>query len=228
MKKIIIQGPTRPGVQPSQVTLTSGQSATIGVCQCNQCPFDLRVLASGAPPLSWRITAGETFWLLSNLSDRHPVTVQNMDDWYQYVIVDPERLDVPVPFELAHIDLTASSSGPKVSVFGHEPRYIRASPRPCSVCQQVAARRPLLDQRSTYFAVLGELCVERLRGEMDAVLPTSAEMARRLSNRGHPISAGAVDAHIKYVAEKLGLPKGVDRATLVAVIIRSGLLHQPA
>jgi hypothetical protein len=223
MKEIIIQAPSRAGATPIQVALAPGHAATIGICRCGQCDLDLPVYVEGTPSLAGRITAGDSFWLFTNLSDRYPVTVDNMDDWYQYIIVDPGRMEIPVPFELAQIELTASPLGPKISVFGHEPRYNNR--RLSIVCRRAAADRPLLDARFTYFAVLRELCVRRLDGEMDAVLPTSAEIADRLSTSRRRISPRAVDAHIRYVSEKLGLPKGTGREALVAVVIRSGLLH---
>jgi hypothetical protein len=226
MKGIVVQAPVNAGARPVQITLAPGQLATIGVCRCGQCDLDLPLYAETGPWLSGRITAGDNFWLFTNLSDRYPVTVENMDDWYQYIIVDPGRVDVPVPFELAQIDLTASPTGPKVSVFGYEPRYTRG--KLAVVCQRAASRRPLLDRNATYFAVLRELCVHRLGGGMDVVLPTSAEIADRLSTPERRITPRAIDAHIKYVSDKLGLPKGAGREALATVVIRSGLLHERA
>ncbi|WP_432981395.1 hypothetical protein [Dactylosporangium sp. CA-233914] len=129
-------------------------------------------------------------------------------------------------FELAQIELSAAPGGPKVAVFGYEPRYT-ARWRPPR-CQGTVGRRPLLDRRSTYYSVLSELCRDRLDGAMDACLPTSAEIAEKLRPRYRTISPRAVDAHIKYVSEKLHLPKGAGRDALVAVLIRSNLLKQPS
>lgn len=222
--RITIQAPASVGETPAQLSLTTGQSATIGVCHCRGCDLDLRIEADGLPALAGRITATTGFWLLSNLSDVAPMTVQNMDDCYQYIVVEPGRRDVPVPFELAQIELTASLSGPKVAVFGYEPRYTAARRRPVA-CQATTSGRPLLDQESTYFYVLKELCKRRLDGAMDASLPTSVEIAENLRNRHRSISPRAVDAHIKYVSDKLGLRKGAGRDALVAVVIRSNLLQ---
>ncbi|SDI37792.1 hypothetical protein SAMN05421505_1478 [Sinosporangium album] len=224
-KKIIIQAPALAGEAPAQVGLTAGQSATIGVCRCGRCLVDVRIDLDELPPAVGRIVAGSDSWSLSNLSREAPMTVTNMDDWYQYIVVEPGRCNVPVPFELAQIELAASPKAPKVAVFGYEPQY--TSRERLLVCQS-ASRRPLLDRRSTYFSVLSELCRDRLSGTMDASLPTSVEIAAKLRARHRTISPRAVDAHIKYVSEKLRLPKGSDRDALVAVVIRANLLQQPS
>ncbi len=220
---ITIQAPALAGRTPAQLTLAAGQSATFGVCHCGACDLDLRVEAAGHPAIAGRITATTGFWLVSNLSDAVPVTVENMEDWYQYLIVEPGRRDVPVPFELAQIDLTAAPSGPKIAVFGYEPRYA-AGRRSPAACVAAGGTPPLLDSRSTYFSVLRELCRHRLSGGIETSLPTSVEIAENLRRRHRSISPRAVDAHIKYVSEKLGLPKGAGREALVSVVIRSHLL----
>ena len=66
--------------------------------------------------------------------------------------------------------------------------------------------------------------LDRLGGAMDAGLPTSAEIAANLRGRHRSISPRAVDAHIKYVSDKLHLPKGTSRDVLVTLVIRSNLL----
>ncbi|MEU8177006.1 hypothetical protein AB0C14_29385 [Microbispora hainanensis] len=222
-KKITIQVPAPAGMTATQVGLAAGQSATIGVCHCGRCEVDLRIDVDELRPVTGRIVASSDFWSLSNMSGDAPMTVTNMDDWYQYIVVEPGRRNVPVPFELAQIELTASPGAPKVAVFGYEPQY--TSQDRLVMCQS-ASRRPLLDRRSTYFSVLAELCRDRLSGSMEASLPTSVEIAERLRTRHRGLSPRAVDAHIKYVSEKLRLPKGAGRDALVAVVIRANLLHQ--
>jgi len=146
----------------------------------------------------------------------------NMDDWYQYIVVEPRRMSMPVPFEVAQIELTAMPDGPKVAVFGHEPQYVTRS-RPPATCV-ATARRPLLDRGATYYSVLRELSKDRLNGIMETSLPTSSKIAERLSRTHRSISTRAVDAHIKYVSDKLRLPKGANRDALVAFAIRSNLV----
>lgn len=223
--KIIIQVPVSSDESAMQVNLAVGQSATLGVCRCGRCEVDLPIDIGELPPVVGRIDVGADSWSLSNLSSEAPMTVTNMDDWYQYLVVEPGRCTVPIPFELAQIELTASPKAPKVAVFGHEPRY--ASPDRLVACR-ATARRPLLDRRSTYFSVLSELCRDRLSGAMDASLPTSTEIAEKLRGRYRDINPRAVDAHIRYVSEKLKLPKGAGRDALVAVVLRANLLREPA
>ena len=225
MTGIVVQAPSGPGETPERIALEVGQSATVGVCNCDQCDLDLRIAAEGVPWAAGRIRAASGFWTLSNLSDCHPLIVEDMDDWYQFIVIDPAREDVPVPFELGQIKLGNWPTGPKVAVFGFEPRYRSARRRP-NVCEQARPRRPLLDPRSVYFSVLKELCGQRVKGSPAEGLPTSAEIADRLRERRGRMSARAVDAHIKYVSEKLRLPKGASREALVSVVIRSGVLHQ--
>lgn len=146
-----------------------------------------------------------------------------MDDWYQYVVAEPRRMSMPVPFEVAQIELTALPDGPKLAVFGHEPQYCASQVRPSATCA-ATARRPLLDHGATYYRVLKELSKDRLNGIMESRLPTSAEIAERLSLTCSELTPRAVDAHIKYVSDKLRLPKGTNRNTLVAFAIRSSLV----
>lgn len=224
-KEITIQAPALAGGTVTQVSLTAMQSATIGVCHCGRCNMDLRIDVDELPPVTGRIVADIDFWSLSNLSGEAPMTVTNMEDWYQYIVVEPGRCNVPIPYELAQIELTASPKAPKVAVFGYEPQY---TSRDRLVMCQSASRRPLLNRRSAYFSVLSELCRDRLSGSMNASLPTSVEIAEKLRPFHRTISPGAVDAHIKYVSEKLRLPKGAGRDALVAVVIRANLLQQPS
>jgi hypothetical protein len=225
-RKITVQAPAATGEPPAQLHLGDGEVATFGVCHCGRCELDVRVRGTGLPGATGatgQIVVGEDFWRLSNLSLDTPVTVVDMEDWYQYVVVDPGRRNVPVPFELAQIELLATPGGPKIAVFGYEPRY--AGARRPEACQTAAPRRPLLDREATYYSVLQELCRSRRGGVLDANLPTSVEIAEKLRPRHRTISARAVDAHIKYVSEKLRLPKGAGRDALVTVVLRSHLLE---
>ncbi|MEU4553838.1 hypothetical protein [Micromonospora violae] len=185
--------------------------------------MDLRIKIEGVTSFDARISATPEFWTLSNLSADASITVMNMDDWYQYVLVEPRRMSMPVPFEVAQIELTALPDGPKLAVFGHEPQYYAAQVRPPTTCA-TTSRRPLLDREATYYTVLKELSKDRLNGIMETSLPTSAEIAERLSPTHRTITSRAVDAHIKYVSDKLRLPKGANRDALVAFAIRSSLV----
>jgi hypothetical protein len=84
--------------------------------------------------------------------------------------------------------------------------------------------RPPLDPDSTYFAVLQALCQPRMNGSSTRPLPTSQEIASGLGCRRMRLTPRAVDAHIEYVGDKLGLGRGIRRDVLVATAIRRGLL----
>src|SRR5690349_12272203 len=120
---VIVQGPSTIGQTPDRVTVDVGDSATAGICNCGTCEFDLRIADEAMPPVAGRISAHTGFWTFSNLSADTQVTVTNMDDWYQYIVVEPRRMHLPVPFEVAQIELTVLPNGPKLAVFGQKPRY---------------------------------------------------------------------------------------------------------
>ncbi len=221
-RTITVQAPAAAGEPPEQLHLGDGEVATFGVCHCGQCELDVRIRGTGLPGVTGQIAVDKDFWRLSNLSRDAPVIVVNMEDWYQYVVVDPGRRKVPVPFELARIELIATPDSPKIDIFGYEPRY--AGTRQPEACRTATSQRPLLNREATYYSVLQELCRSRRHGVLDASLPTSVEIAEKLRPRHRTISARAVDAHIKYVSEKLRLPKGAGRDALVTVVLRSNLL----
>ncbi|WDZ86618.1 hypothetical protein [Micromonospora cathayae] len=222
-KMITLQVPGTVGEPGEQMHIGDGQAATFGVCQCGRCELDLQIRGTGLPAVTGQIVVDGEFCRLSNLSKDAPMVLVDMEDWYQYIIVEPGRCNVPVPFELAQIELTASPGGPKIAIFGYEPRY--SGGRRPNACRTAASQRPLLDRDATYYSVLQELCRARRGGRLDTRLPTSMEIAEKLRPRHHTISARAVDAHIRYVSEKLRLPKGASRDTLVTVVLRSHLLH---
>lgn len=85
----IVQGPSTIGRTPDRVTVGVGDSATAGICNCGTCEFDLRIANEAMPPVAGRISAHTGFWTFSNLSAETQVTVTNMDDWYQYIAVEP-------------------------------------------------------------------------------------------------------------------------------------------
>ncbi|ACZ29140.1 hypothetical protein Xcel_0099 [Xylanimonas cellulosilytica DSM 15894] len=216
---ITVQGPAPVGRPPAQLNLAPGESATVGVCRCGSCDLSLRVDDVGAEAFAAQITAAHGYWLVANLSAHHPMTVENVDDRNQYLIVDPGRQGMPVPFELSQVGPAAAPSAPKVVVFGAEPRSAPSRARACPA----ARTRPFLDSGALYFRVLRELCRPRLQGRWGAPLPTSSTIATTLSTGSQPLSTRAVDAHIRYVSQKVGLSPGSGREALVALAIRSGV-----
>ncbi len=218
---ITIQGPVQAGQSAPQVSLAPGQSATVGVCLCGECDLSLRVDDTNAVAFLARVTAANGYWLVSNLSPDQSLTIENLDDRNQYLIVAPGRTRVPVPFELSQVGPSAAPAAPKVVVFGAEPRSAPATQ--AARCPAATLPRPLLDPSATYFRVLRELCRPRLVGAIAAPLPTSSEIASTLSEGTRKISARAVDAHIKYVSKKFELSPGVGRDALITLALRSGV-----
>ncbi|MBO0926254.1 hypothetical protein J1G44_17405 [Cellulomonas sp. zg-ZUI199] len=219
--QITIQAPCVAGQPARQLTVRSGQSASVGVCRCSRCDLHLRIEDDGTPAFTAEITAGRGYWSVSNLSDQQPIRIVNMDDLYQYFVVEPGRRRVPVPFELSQIGPTNAPSGSMVTIFGPEPRRVLAHQ---PVCREAPAR-VLLDPGSTYHRVLRELCRPRLAGSLSAPLPTSSQIATALSSGRRQLTARAVDAHIRYVSAKLDLPRGAGRDALVAIAIRLGAVQ---
>lgn len=218
---ITIQAPCEAWQPARQLTVRSGQSASVGVCRCSTCDLSLRIDDDATPTFTAEITAACGYWLVSNLSDTQAIRVINMDDLYQYFLVEAGRRRVPVPFELSQIGSTNSPSRSMVTVFGPEPRRVTHHQ---PVCRE-APTRLLLDPRSTYHRVLRELSRPRLAGSLSAPLPTSSQIASAMSTGRRQVTARAVDAHIRYVSEKLDLPRGAGRDALVAVAIRLGAVQ---
>ncbi|HEX2355447.1 MAG TPA: hypothetical protein VHI50_03160 [Micromonosporaceae bacterium] len=211
----------QPRSAPRKIELHCGESATFGSCDCAECGIDLPLPTPHAEWFAGEVTAAEEHWVLTNLSDSVFLIVENLENRYEYVTIDPTRCDAPVPFELARVSAGDTAGAPDVTVFGPEPRRTGARARHCDATGKA---RPLLNRRATYFAVLQVLCGPRLAGVIDAPLPTSAEIAELLAGRGTRLTARAVDAHIEYVTGKLGLRRGAGRDIVVASAIRRGLL----
>lgn len=210
---VTIRVPLPRGAAPHQIELEVGASATFGLCQCGHCPVDL-ALAEDTSWFAGEITAASSHWLLTNLCPSQTLLVENLENTYEYLTVDACRYRVPVPFELSRVGVAGRPRGSRVTVFGPEPRRaaVRAAP-----CVAVRDPQPPLNPHAAYFAVLCTLCEPRLHGAPSTPLPTSEEIARRL---GSTMSVRAVDAHIEYLAGKLGLTRGCGRDVLVETAIR--------
>ncbi|GAA3854167.1 hypothetical protein GCM10022243_19650 [Saccharothrix violaceirubra] len=208
---LTIQGPVERGRAPRQVDVPDGHSAAFGGCGCDSCAFDIRLPGAVAPDFRGELDADRTTWWVTNTGDREPLLVADVDHPDETVAVRPgER--VPFAFDMA---LIRPSTGPlSVTVFATLARSRRAAARPCPGLDPVAV--PHLDRTSRYYAVLAELCGT-------GPMPTSAGIAARLG-----MSPRAVDAHIDYLIDKLGIPApairstGWKRTALVAHVRRAG------
>ncbi|HEX6498204.1 MAG TPA: hypothetical protein VF054_04135 [Micromonosporaceae bacterium] len=214
---VTIRVPASNGAAARQLDLGEGDRARFAPCRCGTCDLDIR-FAQGTPWFAGEILARSDHWLVSNLGSGQALLVENLENSYEYLTVEAGRSLVPVPFELSRVGLAGRPRGPKLTVFGPEPRQ---ADLPLTPCAQVSEPRPALNPRAAYFAVLRTLCEPRLRGAPSTPLPTSEEIARRL---GSSMTVRAVDAHIEYLTGKLGLTRGCGRDVLVATAIRHRLV----
>lgn len=222
------------GSPPSAVhQLSTGAQLRFGACRCGDCPYELR-LPGTTPSVAGHVTADRDHWRLTN-HGQVDLLVFDLERSHDMITVPTGRLAVVVPFELARI---IGEGRPLLTVFGPEPGPPAPAPTDCPALPD---HRPptLLNPDATYFAVLVTLCEPRLRpvhGLRSAApppLPTSAEIAHRLRQRGFAVSARAVDSHIDYLIDKLRLrdpgTTGAARRTwrketLVTTAIRRGLV----
>jgi hypothetical protein len=210
---VTVQLPVPLGAAPQQIELQDGDSATFGECRCGHCDLDLSL--DGGPCFAAEITAAGQYGLLSNLTVRGALLVENLENSYEYFTVDPGRHLMPVPFELSRIGAAAGPGDARVTVFGPEPERGSARLHSCPG----ALVDLVLDPQATYFAVLQALCQPRLSGRLTTPLPTSEEVANTVG-----LTSRAVDAHIEYLMGKLGLARGAGRDVLVATVIRRRLI----
>lgn len=199
---VSIVGPTGPGGQ-----LAAGERLRFGACRCGGCDFELLVPAGASGPVLGQVTAHPDHWRLDNLGAA-PLTVVDLELSENQLTVASGRAGAVVPFELSQIH---DGELLLATVFGPEPAVAHRGDAPCPAVGMVHIPGDL-DPAATYFAVLVALCESRLRPPSGAArpsdhptLPTSPEIARALARRGVAISPRAVDAHIEYLIEKLGL-----------------------
>lgn len=209
--------------------LRPGSSASFGTCLCGSCRYDILVRSS--VHFAVAVTAYGDHWRASNLSSASPVIIADLEYPDQFVRVPPGRADIPVPFELAQIGSVMGEASDALTVFGPEPRTVHAAEHPCPASAE-ADIRPLNPQ-STYFAVLQELCAPRQGGGSTLPLPTSSQIAGSLQEYGIHLTPRAVDHHIDYLVQRLGvspppgLPAGRSwkKEALVGEALRRGLLE---
>jgi len=198
---VSIQGHHRQGRSAETRHLAAGQSALFATCGCGRCDYDLVVPTGPGVEAAGRVTAYPDHWRLGN-HGAAPLVVTDLEQVQSLVAVPGGRRSVVIPFELARV---SAGNSPLVTVFGPEPGDPEPEVSPCPGLATTRGLPKLLDHHTTYFAVLIALCEPRLRQSVDAALPTSTEIAQRLSRRGITLTPRAVDWHIEYVAGKLGV-----------------------
>lgn len=209
--------------------LGPGESVTFGVCGCGACGFDLPAEARAGGQAAGRVIAFADHWRLVNLSQGARLVVEDLENAHHLITVPAARFQTVVPFELARISAAGVAMA---TVYGPEPV---AQPEPVAACPAIVSTGPPhgLDQETTYFVVLTALCAPRLKGLVDAPLPTSIEVSAVLARRGLTVTPFAVDAQIAYLVQKLGLRPEEDagrpkrswrKEALVSFAIRHGLV----
>jgi hypothetical protein len=165
---------------------------------------------------------------LDNLSSGEPFVVEDLEDPEQRIAVPPGRIDVAIPFELARLTAAAASSH-LLTVFGPEPQRAVAA----LTCPAPPPRGTEISTDAMYFAVLVRLCARRLSGDVTAPPPTATEISASLEAEGLHVSPRAVEGHIDYLIEKLGLVRASSsgakgrswkKEALIRVAIARGLV----
>jgi hypothetical protein len=199
-----VQGPASTG--GLVVDLAPGERLSFGSCGCAQCGHAL-VLATPRPgDLVGRVTASADHWRLDNLSVTTPLLCRDLEDATQLVRVGPGRLGVVIPFELAQVSWAGHGTAEPLTVFGPEPAF-GAGPGRC--CGAGGAPDDVhLNRGAAYYAVLEALCAPWLAGGPGTRLPRSADIAAELSRRGLRLTRRAVDHHIDYLVDRLGVGAG--------------------
>ncbi|MEV8016559.1 FHA domain-containing protein [Streptomyces sp. NPDC086554] len=191
-----------------QLRLAPGERLTFGrSAEANDLPID----HDGVSRAAGEITAHGAFWILSNLSARQTYVVENPEGAGEHIKVGPGRLDAPVPFEFSRIVLPAAGELLHFDVWAPRHDYLPAGDR---AVLGGATTHPAfsVDRAKRYFAVLAALCEPRLRGAPHAPLPTVEQVVERLRPCWPSANRAAVQWNIDYLAIKLRLKPGPDRA----------------
>ncbi len=200
---VSVQGPASTGGRV--VDLGPGDQLSFGSCGCAPCGHAIVVETSRPGDLIGRVTALADYWRLDNLSVTTPLLCRDLEDPTQLVRLGPGRLGVVMPFELAQVSWAGHAATQSLTVFGPEPAF-GAGPGRC--CVASSAPDVHLNRGATYYAVLEALCAPWLAGGPDTRLPKSADIAAELSRRGLRLTRRAVDHHIDYLVDRLGVGVG--------------------
>jgi hypothetical protein len=167
-------------------------------------------------------------WRLDNLTPCADLLVRDLEDPDQRLSIGPGRLGVVVPFELALVGFAGQDPSDMMTVFAHEPTVIDEPVRACAAFSSRFSNLSL-DPGTGHVAVLRMLCHE----DRSESLPSSAQIAEKLTAAGTQMTRRAVDHHINYLfqrlfpqhADSVGLP-GWKRAAIVAAARRTGIVDR--
>lgn len=233
----IIVVPPEYGGPGEQIRLAPGEQLDFGRSTGAPGPH-LTIAHEGVSRAAGRISAHDTFWILSNLSHSQTYVVENPEGAGEHIKVAPGRLNAPVPFEFARVVLPAGGELLSFEVWAPRHDYLdtratdQESPGGASTAPAFA-----LDRSKRYFAVLTALCEPRLRGAPHAQLPTAEQLAERLRPIWPTTNRAAVQWNIDYLAVKLRLKPAPDtvesgprlngkKESLVSLALRFDLVRE--
>lgn len=208
--------------------LAAGHSLRFGTCSCACCAVDVQLAAD---PGHWSLgvlAVHDDHWRLDNLTPCADLVVRDLEDSDQRLVISPGRVGVVVPFELALVGFSGQGPSDMMTVFGHEPAVVD---EPLRACAAFASRFSSLslNPETGHVAVLRALC----RDTGSEGLPTSAQIAEKLTAAGTRMTRRAVDHHIDYLFQRL-FPhhadsigrRGWKRAAIVAAARRAGIVDR--
>ncbi|MEO3826556.1 hypothetical protein [Actinomadura sp. B10D3] len=196
----------------------------------------LRLDNPTVPRLAGEILAVEDHWRVSNFSNDHTYVVENPEGAGEYLRVSPRRASFPVPFEFSRVVFSTRGETASFQVYAPQHLYVETADIELSQIEGSTTISAFsLGQETTYFLVLVALCEPRLRGDSFTAIPTSRQVAERLSGLpGRSPTLRAVNFHIDYLAEqKLRVKEPVEeerldgkRTAVVDVALRFGLVQE--
>lgn len=234
MSGVLVYLPSDSGHDAVRRELAPGESLNFGR-GAPGLPVDLRLDNPTVPRLAGEILAVEDHWRLSNFSDSRTYVVENPEGGGEYLRVSPRRASCPVPFEFSRIVFSPQGPTASFQVYAPQHLYVEPSDGKSELEGTTTISAFSLDQDAIYFLVLVALCEPRLRGESFTAVPTSRQVAERLSVlAGRTPTLRAVNFHIDYLAEqKLRVKQPFEeerrdgkRTAVVDVALRFGLVQE--
>ncbi|WUH98434.1 hypothetical protein OHR68_33790 [Spirillospora sp. NBC_00431] len=235
MSGVVVHLPSGPRRDAVRKELAPGENLNFGRGAPNL-KVDLRLDNPTVPRLAGEILAVEDHWRLSNLSENRAYVVENPEGAGEYLRVPPRRASCPIPFEFSRVVLSTQGEISSFQVYAPQHLYVESAGTELLELGGVTTMSAFsLDVESTYFLVLVALSEPRLRGESFTAVPTSRQVAERLSARpGRQFTQRAVNFHIDYLAEqKLRVKQPFEeerqdgkRTAVVDTALRFGLVQQ--
>lgn len=181
-------GPRHWRLRPGEMLAFGGDSGLVDVAF-----VDLQLPGR----IGWVICAPD-HWSIENAGTDMPIVAENGDGGHDFVKVMP-GWTLPVPFSVARV-LVLAPDGVH-SFLATTDSYRAGAAVLLDDGPPVVPRPALLDEAAKYFLVLVALCEPALRYGSTALIPTTAQMVRRL--RGlrscREMTEAAVQFHLNYL-----------------------------